>query len=74
MAQRLKIDEFLKMAASLPVIDVRSPSEYRHAHIPRAVSLPLFDDQERANVGTRYTKVNRQSVVVDSETIFIYRC
>lgn len=64
MAQRLKIDEFLKMAASLPVIDVRSPSEYRHAHIPGAVSLPLFDDQERANVGTRYTKVNRQSAVI----------
>ncbi|MGE5317428.1 MAG: tRNA 2-selenouridine(34) synthase MnmH [Chloroflexota bacterium] len=38
----------------LPLIDVRSPSEYALAHIPGAVNIPLFDDEERARVGTRY--------------------
>jgi len=28
----------------LPILDVRSPGEYKHAHIPSAVSFPLFDD------------------------------
>ena len=64
MAQRLVIEDFLEKTASLPVIDVRSPSEYRHACFPGAISLPLFNDEERAKVGTLYTKVNRQSAVV----------
>ena len=33
-------------------IDVRSPSEFSHAKIPGAISLPLFSDEERATVGT----------------------
>ncbi|MFA6951200.1 MAG: tRNA 2-selenouridine(34) synthase MnmH [Lentimicrobiaceae bacterium] len=37
-----------------PVIDVRSPAEYSIGHIPGAINLPLFDDDERAKVGTRF--------------------
>lgn len=36
------------------LIDVRSPSEYLEATIPNAVNIPLFDDEERALVGTSY--------------------
>ncbi len=39
-----------------PIIDVRSPAEYLTGHIPDAVNLPLFDDEERAIVGTRYNQ------------------
>lgn len=39
---------------TIPVIDVRSPSEFVYGHIPCAISIPLFDDEERALVGTRY--------------------
>ena len=45
------------------ILDVRSPSEYNHAHIPGAVSLPLFDDQERAHVGTTYKKISREMAI-----------
>lgn len=38
----------------IPLIDVRSPAEYAHAHIPGAVNIPIFNDEERAQVGTRY--------------------
>lgn len=37
-----------------PVVDVRSPAEYKIGHIPGAINLPLFDDEERAKVGTRF--------------------
>lgn len=36
------------------IIDVRSPSEYAEDHLPGAVSLPVFSDEERARVGTLY--------------------
>ncbi|MBD2848175.1 tRNA 2-selenouridine(34) synthase MnmH [Paenibacillus sp. IB182496] len=39
------------------LIDVRSPSEYRDATIPGSVNIPLFDDAERAEVGTLYKQV-----------------
>lgn len=38
----------------MPLFDVRSPSEYAQGHAPGAVSLPLFSDQERAEIGTVY--------------------
>lgn len=45
--------EFLDAKASgVLLIDVRSPSEYEQGHIPGAVNVPLFDDTERARVGT----------------------
>ena len=36
------------------IIDVRSPAEYAEDHIPGAISAPVLDDAERAEVGTRY--------------------
>jgi len=47
MADRIEIEKFISLAASYPVIDVRSPSEYLQGHIPGAVNIPLFDDHER---------------------------
>ncbi len=38
------------------LFDVRTPSEYAKGHIPGAVNLPLFDDAERAEVGTLYKR------------------
>jgi len=54
LSSSLPIHDFLEAAESLPVIDVRSPSEFQHGHIPKAYNLPLFDDEERAEIGTIY--------------------
>ena len=54
MAKVLSAEEFIKRAESLPLLDVRSPGEFARAHIPGALSLPLFNDEERAKVGTLY--------------------
>jgi len=40
------------------VIDVRSPSEYAHDHIPGAINAPVLDDAQRAEVGTLYKQVS----------------
>ena len=40
------------------IIDVRSPSEFAEDHLPGAVNLPVLDDEERARVGTHYTRVS----------------
>ncbi|MFM2337608.1 MAG: tRNA 2-selenouridine(34) synthase MnmH [Bacteroidota bacterium] len=62
-AQRIHIDEFLLLAQQHPTIDVRSPGEYNHAHIPGAKSIPLFTDEERKVVGTAYKQQSRQAAI-----------
>ncbi len=40
------------------IIDVRSPAEYGEDHIPGAISAPVLDDAERAEVGTLYKQAS----------------
>ena len=40
----------------MPIIDVRSPGEFAKGHATGAISIPLFSDQERADIGTIYKK------------------
>ena len=40
------------------IIDARTPSEYALDHIPGAISAPVLDDAERAQVGTLYKQVS----------------
>ncbi|MBM3914646.1 MAG: tRNA 2-selenouridine(34) synthase MnmH [Sphingomonadales bacterium] len=61
--QRVDIEEFLSLAASHPVLDVRSPGEFKHAHVPGAISFPLFTDEERKIVGTTYKQKSREEAI-----------
>jgi tRNA 2-selenouridine synthase len=36
------------------IVDVRSPCEYIEEHIPNAINVPLFSDEERQTIGTIY--------------------
>jgi tRNA 2-selenouridine synthase len=60
---RLHIDHFLSGSRGHLVLDVRSPGEYNHAHLPGAVSLPLFNDEERKVVGTTYKQQSREQAI-----------
>jgi tRNA 2-selenouridine synthase len=61
----LDIRSFLQQASSgLPVIDVRTPKEFEHGHIPGAINMPLFSNEERAEVGTLYKQVGRQPAIL----------
>lgn len=61
--EKVDINLFLKYSSDIPILDVRSPSEYHHAHIPGALSLPLFNDEERKEIGTLYKQVSREAAI-----------
>jgi tRNA 2-selenouridine synthase len=60
---RIDINAFLDLAATLPVIDVRSEAEYAQAHFPGAHSLPLFNNEERRVIGTAYKQESQQKAI-----------
>ncbi|HRD51311.1 MAG TPA: tRNA 2-selenouridine(34) synthase MnmH [Flavobacteriales bacterium] len=62
MLRALSPADFLGLAA--PLIDVRSPKEFAQGHIPGAVSMPMFSDEERATVGTLYKEQGRDAAVL----------
>lgn len=49
--------------SSETLIDVRAPIEFRHAHIPSAINIPLFNDEERARVGTCYKQEGKDKAI-----------
>ncbi|MEO9003216.1 MAG: tRNA 2-selenouridine(34) synthase MnmH [Ginsengibacter sp.] len=61
--EKIDIDNFLTLSQELPIIDVRSPGEYSHSHIPDSFHVPLFTDDQRAIIGTAYKKQNRHAAV-----------
>jgi len=63
MPNRIEIKEFLKEGKNRPIIDVRTPAEYAQGHIPGAVNIPLFTNEERALVGTRYKQAGKDFAV-----------
>jgi tRNA 2-selenouridine synthase len=40
------------------IIDVRSPAEFAEDHVPGAISAPVLDNEQRAEVGTLYVQVS----------------
>ena len=58
---RRSVEPFVE--AGGPVLDVRAPAEFAQGHIPSAHNLPLFDDEQRAAVGTTYKQQGREAAV-----------
>ena len=61
--KKIAINEFIELYPSHLIFDVRSEGEYTHAHIPGAISLPLFNNEERKVVGTAYKKESKQKAI-----------
>lgn len=61
--EQIDIEQFLSLSREYLVFDVRSPSEFSHAHIPGAISLPLFNDDQRKIIGTAYKQEGRHVAV-----------
>jgi tRNA 2-selenouridine synthase len=57
----LPVTDFLELDA--PLLDVRAPSEFADGHIPAAISMPLFSDLERAEVGTLYKQNGQKKAI-----------
>lgn len=62
--------EFNALKDKFAVLDVRSPSEYAYAHIPGALSFPIFSDEERKVIGTLYKQTSRETAVMEGLKYF----
>ncbi len=73
MITKIDIELFIEQAEHIPLIDVRSPLEYAHAHFPNAVNLPLLNNEERAIVGTTYKHEGNQTAVLKGYELVGYK-
>ena len=64
MPSFLSAESFIQSSLLQPVVDVRAPIEFAQGHIPGAINLPLFDDEQRADIGTRYKQNGRLPSVI----------
>ncbi|MCF3108051.1 tRNA 2-selenouridine(34) synthase MnmH [Niabella sp. CC-SYL272] len=64
MTQSITITHWIEQAAALPLVDVRTPAEFEQGHIPGAVNVPLFSNEERVQVGTTYKQVSREDAIL----------
>jgi tRNA 2-selenouridine synthase len=60
MKQIISVDFYFQNLEHIPLIDVRSPGEFAKGHIPNAINLELFTDEERSVVGTAYKKESKE--------------
>ena len=49
--------------SELPIIDVRSPAEFYQGHVPGAINMPLFSNEERHQVGLCFKKRGQNDAV-----------
>ncbi|WP_077624779.1 tRNA 2-selenouridine(34) synthase MnmH [Sediminibacillus massiliensis] len=63
MFQDIHLDEVLALhqKQQIKLIDVRSPSEFRDWTIPGSINIPVFNDEERAEVGTIYKQESTEA-------------
>ncbi|MEO5912450.1 MAG: tRNA 2-selenouridine(34) synthase MnmH [Pelobium sp.] len=64
MVKQLSLPEFIEKAKSTIVVDVRTPLEFQQGHIPGAVNIPIFTNEERVVVGTTYKQQGRQPAIL----------
>ena len=59
------VDDYCEILLdSIPVIDIRSPSEFARGAVPNAVNLPLLTDAERDRVGITYREKGQTSAIL----------
>ena len=68
--QVIQVKEFLQKSAHGLLLDVRSPMEFDNGHIPNAISIPIFNNEERAIVGTVYKQQGQKEAVLLGMELF----
>ncbi len=64
MITHLSIDDIFDLHKNVPIFDVRTSAEYEHAHIPNAINLPLFSNEDRIKIGTTYKQIGREEAIL----------
>ncbi|WP_040229038.1 tRNA 2-selenouridine(34) synthase MnmH [Bhargavaea cecembensis] len=63
MKRELTLDELFNVmeAGGHALVDVRSPKEFAEGTIPGAINIPIFNNEERAEVGTLYKQQGQEA-------------
>jgi tRNA 2-selenouridine synthase len=64
MLERISALQIADYQQDRVVVDVRSPSEFLQGHISNAINIPLFSDEERAEVGTIYKRASPEKALL----------
>jgi tRNA 2-selenouridine synthase len=64
LVNTFKINDLWKERNDRVILDVRTPAEYEKGHIPGALNLPLFSNEERAIVGTIYKQESPEKALL----------
>lgn len=64
MSAIITIEDFISRSGEIPVIDVRSESEFKQGNFPGAVNIPILNDEARKEVGITYKQKGRHEAVV----------
>lgn len=64
MNRSINITDYFKLPETVPLIDVRTPAEFEHGHVPGAHNIPLFSNEERVKVGTTYKQQSREDAIL----------
>ncbi|MES2513660.1 MAG: tRNA 2-selenouridine(34) synthase MnmH [Bacteroidota bacterium] len=59
----LDVDFFIENSKNELIVDVRAPIEFFKGHLPGAINIPLFDDNERAEIGTLFKQQGKDTAV-----------
>jgi len=64
MNRSITITDYFNLTKTAPLIDVRTPAEFDHGHVPGAYNIPLFSNEERVKVGTTYKQQSREDAIL----------
>ncbi len=64
MIPKLSAQNFLEKGNTTPIVDVRTPAEFEQGHIPGAINIPIFTNEERAQVGRKYKRSSKDAAVL----------
>lgn len=68
MIKDINVSTLLSEKEITPVIDVRSPLEFAKGHIPGSFNVPLFSNDERAQIGTLYKEEGQEKAIILGES------
>lgn len=69
VGKNISIETFINNKHKPVLLDVRSPHEYDKGHIPGALNLPLFTNEERIKIGTLYKQVSPEKALLEGLAI-----
>ncbi|MDP2388385.1 MAG: tRNA 2-selenouridine(34) synthase MnmH [Bacteroidota bacterium] len=62
-ATALTCNDFLDKSQGELIVDVRAPVEFLKGHVVNAINIPLFDNSERAEIGTLFKQQGKDNAV-----------